>query len=42
VLGDDVLLVCRGCPLGHVRQQLVDERRRHRHTLTRPPRIDET
>jgi hypothetical protein len=28
VLGDDVLLVRRGRPLGHVRLQLVDERRR--------------
>jgi hypothetical protein len=42
VLGDDVLLVPRGRPLGHVRLQLVDERRHRSHTLTRPPSIDET
>jgi hypothetical protein len=42
VLGDDVLLVRRGRPLCHVRLQPVDERRRCRHALTRPPSIDET
>jgi hypothetical protein len=42
VLGDDVLLVCRGRPLGHVQLQLVDERRHCSHALTRPPSIDET
>jgi hypothetical protein len=42
VLGDDVLFVRRGHPLVHVRLQLVYERRRHRHALTRPPSIDET
>jgi hypothetical protein len=36
------MLVRRGCPLGRVRLQLVDERRRRRHALTRPPSIDET
>jgi hypothetical protein len=34
--------VRRGRPLVHVRLQLVKERRRCRHTLMRPPRIDET
>jgi hypothetical protein len=42
VLGDDVLLVCRGRPLCHLRLQLVDERHRSKHALTRPPSIDET
>jgi hypothetical protein len=41
VLGDDILLVHRGRPLVHVRLQLADKRRRRRHTLTRPPSIDE-
>jgi hypothetical protein len=39
VLGDDVLLVRRGAPFVHVRLQLADERRRHSHTLTRPPML---
>jgi hypothetical protein len=34
--------VRRGRPLIHVRLQLVDKRRRRKHTLTRPPSIDET
>jgi hypothetical protein len=41
MLHDDVLLVRRGRPLVHVRLQPVNERRRRRHTLTRPPSIDE-
>jgi hypothetical protein len=42
VLGDDVLLVRRGRPLCHLRLQLVDERHRSKHALTRPPSMDET
>jgi hypothetical protein len=42
VLGENVMLVCRGHPLGHVRLQPVDERRRRRHALTRPPSTNET
>jgi hypothetical protein len=42
VLGDDVLLVRHGHPLSHVWLQLVDERRRRSHALTRPSSIDET
>jgi hypothetical protein len=42
VLADDVLPVCRERSLVHIRLQLVDERRRRRHALTRPPSIDET
>jgi hypothetical protein len=42
VIGGDVLLVRRGRPLGHVRLQLVDERHRRSHALTRPPSIYET
>jgi hypothetical protein len=34
--------VHRGRPLVHVRLQLVDERRRRSHALTRPSSIDET
>jgi hypothetical protein len=36
------MLVRRGRPLGHVRLQIVDERRRRSHALTHPPSIDET
>jgi hypothetical protein len=42
VLVDDILLVRRGRPLGHVQLQLVDERRCRCHALTRTPSIDET
>jgi hypothetical protein len=42
VFGDDVLLVRRGRPLGHVRLQLVGKQSRCSHTLTRPSSIDET
>jgi hypothetical protein len=34
--------VRRRRPFDHVRLQLVDERRRRSHALTRPPNIDET
>jgi hypothetical protein len=36
------MLVRSGRQLNHVRLQLVEERRRCRHALTRPPSIDET
>jgi hypothetical protein len=42
VLSENVMLVRRGHPLGHVRPQPVDERRHRKHALTRPPSTNET